>query len=87
MSKDQNPELIVHDDKTVWRTATCSCGKVIYKKCLTNDKIELLVSKGPGGYKKQNIINHNNPSMITISCPHCNLEHILGNVSEVLTFE
>jgi hypothetical protein len=87
MNKDQTPQLIVHADQTVWRTCYCSCGKVIYKKCLTNDKIEILVSKGPGGYKTQNIINHNNPSLITISCPHCNMDHIIGNVSESLTLE
>lgn len=83
----QTPKLIKKGDGSVWRDHVCSCGKIIYKKNLSNDTIELLVSKGPGGYKKQEISPKTNPSQLVITCPHCGTEHIVVGISEVIATE
>ena len=83
-TRSQTPKLIKKGDGTVWRDHVCSCGKIVYKKNLTNNSIELLVGKGSGEYKKQNITDKSIPSQLVISCPHCNVEHIVVGVSEVI---
>lgn len=83
----QTPKLIKKGDGSVWRDHVCSCGKIIYKKNLTNNAVEFLVSKGPGGYKKQVVVNESNPSIEIIICPHCEAEHRVVGIGENITLE
>ncbi len=81
----KNNNHIKRVDGTVWRTAFCECGKVIYKKCLTNNTLELSVAKNsPGFYKSQTIKIHGSKSELTISCPYCEAKHIIINISEII---
>ena len=76
----QKVELIVNGDGSVWRTAFCDCGKVIYKKNLTNDKIQLLVGGKTPFNKYSNISVPSNPSQLKLECPYCNMEHIVVGI-------
>ena len=82
----QNPqkiELVKHTDGTVWRNGYCDCGKLMYKKCVTNNTVEFLVGKSsPGFYKNQSVQSHGDVTTNTITCPYCQLKHIVANISE-----
>ena len=82
----QEPQLIVHGDGSVWRTAICSCGTTIYKKNLTSNEIEFLVKRDRQGfYLNQVVYPLGNPSVIKIICPNCKSGHIVCHISENIT--
>jgi len=79
---NNNTDIIVKSDGTVWRNGVCTCGKTIYKKCLTINLIEFLT--GHGGNLQQKIKPQGDANFVTIECPHCGLSHIVGNIKEII---
>lgn len=79
---NNNTEIIIKNDGTAWRNGVCTCGKTIYKKCLTNNSIEFLT--GHGGNLQQKIRPQGDTTVLTIGCPHCGLSHIVGNIKEII---
>ncbi len=77
----EKPQLIVHGDGSVWRTAVCSCGVTIYKKNITSNEIEFLIKRDRAGfYLSQTISPHDRRSVVMITCPHCKAGHLVGSI-------
>jgi hypothetical protein len=74
--RNQNGDVI--------RPFICECATILYKKNLTTNVIEFLAFPQGGQRRYQYIKPGGNPSTVTITCPDCDMEHIVVGVMETI---
>lgn len=77
------PTVIKLGDGTLIREHRCSCGKMLYKKNLLTEEVEIVVSKnGPNNMNKMKIKPVGDITQNIFTCAYCGLEHIVVSVKE-----
>lgn len=78
---------IKHQDGSVWSENTCECGKLLYKKDLRNDRIQMMVGGRSESPQFTYIEIPGNPSQISITCPQCKMKILIASYSEIIQIQ
>lgn len=87
MAKNSRYQARKHADGKLWQDIPCECGKILFKKCLTDNKIQILVDKRNGQNKYLDMTINNDPGSITLTCPQCGINMTVAGYSEIVNIE
>lgn len=87
MVKNSKYQARKHADGTLWQDVPCECGKILFKRCLTDNKVQVLVDKRNGQNKYLDMKVNNDPGNITLTCPQCSKNITIASYSEIVNTE
>lgn len=63
---------IKHSDGSLWSINYCECGKILYKKNLKTNQIQIVTGGNSQSLRYSYIGMPNNPSQFNYTCSDCN---------------